>query len=706
MFENERIFSTEIAGRPFTVSIGKFAGLANGSCMVKYGDTSVLCTATMSPKPREGVDYLPLSVDFEEKLYSVGRIPGSFLRRESRPTEKAILAARVVDRPMRPLFPDGMRNDIAVVMTVMSVEQDNEPQIAGMIGASIAVAISDIPWNGPIAGVRAGIVDGEIVINPTLEQREKSDLNLTVAATREKVVMIEAGANEVDNDTMYDAILKSHEVIKEIISFIDEIVSEVGKEKIVVENPTVVPELYAAIEERVIDRLRVAMDTDDKTVRDAALIPIYDDMHAEFDEQYPDDIWMIDEALYQLQKFVVRRWLLDDKKRVDGRGIDDIRPLHAEVGVLPRVHGSGLFARGQTQVLTIATLAMASEAQLLDGIDLEEKKNYMHHYNFPSYSTGETRPSRGPGRREIGHGALAETSLVPVLPSIDEFPYTIRLVSEVLSSNGSTSQGSVCASSLALMDAGVPIKAPVAGISCGLVTEGDSWMTMVDIQGIEDFFGDMDFKVAGTEKGITSIQLDIKTDGISNDVIREALDKCYKARMTILETVMLPVIDKPREQLSPYAPKMKTLMIDVDKISAVIGKGGKTIQSIVAECDVKVDVEDDGRVFVSGLDIENVERAVNIIDTIVNDPEPGSMYYGKVTRILPIGAFVEIAPGKEGMVHISKLEEHRVEKVEDVVNVGDIVPVMVLELDDRGRLNLSRKDAIKAIASAKEDKSE
>ncbi len=702
----EKIFETKIAGRPFKVSVGKFAGLANGACMVYYGDTVVLCTATMSAKPRDGVDYFPLSVDYEEKLYAVGRIPGSFIRRETRPSEKAILTSRVVDRPMRPLFPKDMRNDVSVVMTVMSVEQDNEPEVAGMIGASIAVAISDIPWNGPIGGVHTGLVDGEIVINPTLEQREKSDLQLTLAASKEKVVMIEAGANEVDNETMLKAIIKSHEAIKEIIAFIDSIVAEIGKEKIAFESQEVDPDMYDAVKEIAIDKVRLAMDTDDKTVRDAALQPVYDEVHAKLDEKYPDQSFKIDECMFKLQKYVVRRWLLDDNKRVDGREINEIRPLDAQVGLLPRVHGSGMFTRGQTQVLTVATLAMTSESQLLDGIDLEEKKRYMHHYNFPSYSVGETRPSRGPGRREIGHGALAERSLVPVLPSIDEFPYTMRLVSEVLSSNGSTSQASVCGSTLALMDAGVPLKTPVAGISCGLITEGERWMTMVDIQGVEDFFGDMDFKVAGTKKGITSIQMDLKIDGLTYDIIEEAFEKCYKARLYILDEIMAKAIPEPRKELSKYAPKMRTILIDVDKISAVIGKGGKTIQGIVAECDVKIDVEEDGHVFVSGLITENVDRAINIIETIVLEPEPGAMYYGKVTRILPIGAFVEIAPGKEGMVHISKMDERRIEKVEDVISVGDIVPVKVLGIDDRGRLNLSRKDALAALKEKAEKKDE
>ncbi len=696
MFENYRVFETELAGRRLKIETGKMCGLANGSCMVSYGDTMVLCNATMSQKPREGIDFFPLSVDFEEKLYSVGRIPGSFLRREGRPTEKAILTSRVVDRPIRPLFPKDMRNDVSVVMTVMSVDPDCSPEIAGMIGASIAIHISDIPWNGPIGGVAAGLVDGEIVINPNAEQREKSRLALTVAGTSEKVIMIEAGANEVDNETMLKAIVKCHDEIKKLIEFINGIRAAVGKEKQPFESKEVPHDMFEEVKALVIDKVRAAMDTDDKTVRDAALVPIYEEVHAAFDEKYPEDTAVLDECMYKLQKFVVRRWLLDDGKRVDGRGINEIRPLAAEVGLLPRTHGSGLFTRGQTQVLTVATLAMQGDAQILDGIDSEENKRYMHHYNFPSYSVGETRPSRGPGRREIGHGALAERALLPVIPSVDEFPYTIRLVSEVLSSNGSTSQGSICGSTLALMDAGVPIKAPVAGISCGLITEGDRWMTMVDIQGVEDFFGDMDFKVAGTRKGITAIQMDLKNDGLTYEIIKEALDKCYKARLYILDEVMLKAIDRPRSELSKYAPKMLTLQIDPDKIGDVIGKGGKTIQKITSECDVKIDVEEDGRVFVSGTDLANAERAVDIIKTIVTDPEIGAMYYGKVTKLLPIGAKVEIAPGKEGFVHISKLEDRRVEKVEDVLTIGDVIPVMVIKIGDRG-IDLSRKDALAAL---------
>ena len=700
MFENFRVFETELAGRKLRIEHGKLAGLANAAVMCRYGDTSVLCTVTMSPKPREGVDFFPLSVDFEEKLYSVGRIPGAYLRREGRASEKATLASRLVDRPLRPLFPKDMRNDVSVVMTVMSVDYDCSPEITGLIGASTAIAISEIPWNGPVAGVSVGLVNGEIVINPTAEQEKNNDLHLTVVSSEKKVVMIEAGANQIDNESMFKAIVEGDKVNKELVKFINGIVAEIGKPKIPFESKEVPHELFDAVKDMVIDEVRVAMDTDDKLVRDEALLPIYDKVHAAFDEQYADNTAIIDECMYKLQKYVVRRWLLDDNKRVDGRGINEIRPLASEVGILPRVHGSGLFTRGQTQVLTTCTLGMLDMAQELDGIDEQKEKRYMHQYNMPSYSVGETRPSRGPGRREIGHGALAERALLPVIPSKEEFPYALRLVSEVLSSNGSTSQGSVCGSTLALMDAGVPIKAPVAGISCGLITEGERWMTMVDIQGVEDFFGDMDFKVAGTKKGITAIQMDLKIDGLTYDIIREALDKCEKARFYILDEVMLKAIPEPRKELSPFAPKLESMVIPTDKIAEVIGKGGATIKKITAECGVTVDVEEDGNVYVSGENSEGVRRAMNIIKTIVVDPEIGSMYYGKVTKILPIGAKVEIAPGKEGLVHISKLENFRVEKVEDVVSIGDIIPVKVIKISDRG-IDLSRKDAIAAIKAAK-----
>ena len=704
MFENYRVFETELAGKKISFETGKMCALSNGSVLVRYGETTVLCNVTMSEKPRDGIDFFPLSVDFEEKLYSVGRIPGSFLRREGRPTEKAILTSRVVDRPIRPLFPKDMRNDVSVVMTVMSVDPDCQPEIAGMIGTSVALSISNIPWNGPIAGVAVGLVDGEIVVCPDAEQRAKSDLQLTVAGTDKKVCMIEAGANEVDDDTMFQAIMTGYAEVQKMVEFIKTIQAEIGKPKFVFESTEVPHEMFEAVKDFAIEDIRAALDTNDKNVREARLSPVKAAIHEKFDALYPEQEAVIDEAIYKLQKFVVRRWLLDEGKRVDGRKLDEIRPLAAEVGVLPRVHGSGMFTRGQTQVLTVVTLGTVSEAQILDGIDGEDSKRYMHHYNFPSYSVGETRPSRGPGRREIGHGALAERALLPVIPSVDEFPYALRLVSEVLSSNGSTSQGSICGSTLALMDAGVPIKAPVAGISCGLVTEGDRWMTMVDIQGLEDFFGDMDFKVGGTHKGITAIQMDLKIDGLTPEIIKEALAKTHKARDYILDEVMLKAIAAPREELSKYAPKMRSLTIHPDKIREVIGSGGKVIQKICADCDVKIDIEDDGRVFISGVDIEGVKRAVQIVETIAKDPEVGAIYRGKVTRLMNFGAFVEIAPGKEGLVHISKLANHRVEKVEDVVTVGDEVLVKVTEIDQQGRINLSRKDALAAIEAKRQQK--
>ncbi|MCI8350353.1 MAG: polyribonucleotide nucleotidyltransferase [Oscillospiraceae bacterium] len=697
MFENFKVFEMELAGRPLVIETGKMCCLAGGSCLVRYGETAVLVNATASAKPRDGIDFFPLSVDYEEKLYSVGKIPGSFLKREGRPTEKAILTSRLVDRPIRPLFPKDMRNDVAVVMTVMAVDPDCSPEIAGMIGTSVALSISDIPWNGPIGGVNVGLVDGELVINPTKAQREITDLTLTVAGTKEKVVMIEAGANEVEEDTMLQGILKAHEAIKEIVAFVEDIQAQIGKPKFTFESKEVDHDMFEAVKEFAIEDIRYALDTDDKNQREERLAPVVEKVHEKFDELYPEQEAMIDECLYKLQKFVVRRWLLDDGKRVDGRALDEIRPLAAEVGILPRVHGSGMFTRGQTQVLTVATLGTVRESQNLDGIDDEETKRYMHHYNFPSYSVGETRPSRGPGRREIGHGALAERALEPVIPPVTEFPYSLRLVSEVLSSNGSTSQASICGSTLALMDAGVPIKRPVAGISCGLITEGERWMTMVDIQGLEDFFGDMDFKVGGTHKGITAIQMDLKIDGLTPEIIKEAFEKTRKARLYILDEIMLKEIPAPRAELSKYAPKMLTMKIDVDKIKDVIGSGGKVIQKICAECNVKVDVEETGDIFVSSMDIENARRAISMIETIANDPEVGAIYKGKVTRLMTFGAFVEIAPGKEGLVHISRLDTKRVGKVEDVVNVGDSIVVKVMEIDEKGRLNLSRKDAIEAL---------
>lgn len=698
MFEKYRTFETTYAGRPLVVETGKTCGLANGSCWVRYGETVVMANVTASKKPREGVDFFPLSVDYEERLYSVGKIPGSFTKREGKPTEKAILTSRCVDRPIRPLFPKDMRNDVSVVMTVLAVEPDNSPEIAGMIATSIAISISDIPWNGPIAGINVGLVDGEIVLNPTLEQRAKTDLTLTVAGTAEKIVMIEAGANEVPEDTMLEAILKGHEEIKKMVAFISDIRAQIGKPKFAFESQEVDHDMFDAIEKFASDRVKFALDTNDKNVRDERLAPIVDDIHAKFDEVYPEQIAMIDECIYKLQKKIVRAWLYEGK-RVDGRGIDEIRPLAAEVGVLPRVHGSGLFTRGQTQVLTIATLGPVSDAQKLDGLDEEETKRYMHQYNFPSYSVGETKPSRGPGRREIGHGALAERALAPVIPPVEEFPYAMRLVSEVLSSNGSTSQGSICGSTLALMDAGVPIKAPVAGISCGLITlpDSDDFMTMVDIQGLEDFFGDMDFKVGGTHKGITAIQVDIKVDGLTPAIIKEAFEKTRKARIHILDDIMLKAIPHAREEVNEYAPKMLQTKVPTDKIREVIGSGGKVIQKISADCNVKIDINDDGNVFISGIDGNGAKKALQIVNTIANGAEVGAIYRGKVVKIIEIGAFVEIVPGVEGLVHISKLDNQRVEKVEDVVSVGDEIVVKVLEFDRQGRMNLSRKDALAEI---------
>ena len=701
MFDNYKVFKTTYAGRELVVETGKTCELSNGSCWVRYGDTVVMANVTASVKPREGIDFFPLSVDFEERLYSVGRIPGSFMKREGKPSEKAILTSRMVDRPIRPLFPKDMRNDVSVVMTVLSVDPDNSPEIVGMIATSIAISISDIPWNGPVGGISVGLVDGEIVLNPTLEQRGRNDLNLTVAGTAEKVVMIEAGANEVDDDKMLEAIIAGHTEIKKIVEFISDIQKQIGKKKFEFESMEVDHDMFDAIEAFAAERVKVALDTNDKNIREERLNPIKDDIHAKFDEEYPEKIGMIDECIYKLQKKIVRNWLYEGK-RVDGRGIDEIRPLAAEVGLLPRVHGSGMFTRGQTQVLTIATLGPVSDAQRIDGIDEEDTKRYMHHYNFPSYSVGETKPSRGPGRREIGHGALAERALEPVIPSVEEFPYALRLVSEVLSSNGSTSQGSICGSTLALMDAGVPIKAPVAGISCGLITRDDgSFMTMVDIQGLEDFFGDMDFKVGGTHKGITAIQVDIKVDGLTYDIIKEAFAKTRKARLYILDEIMLKAIPESRPEVGKYAPKMLQTKVPVDKIREVIGQGGKVIQKISADCGVKIDINDEGNVFVSGIDMAGAQKAIQIINTIANDPEIGAIYKGKVVRLMNFGAFVEIAPGKDGLVHISKLDKQRVEKVEDIVSVGDEIVVKVMEIDNQGRINLSRKDALADLEAKK-----
>lgn len=694
MFENYKVFNYEFAGRPLVVETGKLAGLANGSALIRYGDTVILACATASPKPRDGIDFLPLSVDFEEKMYAVGKIPGGYLKREGKPSEKAILTSRVIDRPIRPLFPKDLRNDVNLSLTVLSVDNDCSPEIAAMIGASIALSISDIPWNGPIGGVFVGMVDGKFLMNPTSEERVNSDLQLTVAATTEKVVMIEAGANEVSDDDMYNAIMQAHEEIRRLLVFINSIVAEIGKPKFSYESGELDHDMFDKIFAFCEKDVMFALDTDDKNVRDERIVPIQDAIMEKFGEEYPELEVQLPELIYKIQKKIVRRWLLEDHKRVDGRRMDQIRPLACEVGFLPRTHGSAIFTRGQTQVMTIATLGPISDMQMLDGIDEEESKRYMHHYNMPGYSTGEAKASRGAGRREIGHGALAERSLVPVLPSVEEFPYAIRLVSEVVSSNGSTSQASVCGSTLALMDAGVPIKAPVAGISCGLITAEDgSWTTMLDIQGLEDFYGDMDFKVAGTHKGITSIQMDLKIDGLTPEIIREALAVTHKGRDYIIDDIMLPVIDKPRAEVSKYAPKMLTMKINVDKIREVIGTGGKVIQKITADTGAKIDIEETGEIFISAVNADAAYAAKKIIEGIVFEPVPGEIYDGRVTRIIPIGAFVEIAPGKEGLVHISKLENRRVEKVEDVCAVGDEMRVKFLGTDEKGRLNLSRKDA-------------
>ncbi|HHU04908.1 MAG TPA: polyribonucleotide nucleotidyltransferase [Clostridiales bacterium] len=693
-FPNHRVYSMEYCGRPLSFEIGKLAELCNASVLVRYGETTVLVAVTASAKPKAGIDYFPLSVDFEEKLYSVGRIPGSFLRREGRPSEKAILAGRLIDRPMRPLFPSDLRNDVVITCTVLSVDPDCSPEIAAMLGASAAVSISDIPFNGPIGGVVLGYVDGKYVFNPTSTEREHSQMTVTVAATREKVVMIEAAANEIPEDVMLNGIIEAHQVIKSVIALIDEMVAEIGKPKFEYEKSTFNEELFEKIVENFLPDVEYCMDTDDKNVREERYNLVMDKMIAEFGEEYPEIEEQMPEITYKIQKKVVKAWLLEGK-RVDGRAMNEIRPLAAEVGIIPRVHGSGLFTRGQTQVLSIVTLDTISAAQKLDTIWEETSKRYIHHYNFPGYSVGEARGSRGAGRREIGHGALAEKALEPVIPPIEEFPYAIRVVSEVVSSNGSTSQGAICGSTLALMDAGVPIKAPVAGISCGLISDGDRWTTFIDIQGVEDFHGEMDFKVAGTKKGITAIQMDLKNDGLTYEIIKSAFELTREARIQILDEVMLPCISRPREELSPYAPKMLQMKIDIEKIREVIGSGGKTIQKICADTGAKIDIEDDGNIYISATDIEVCHAAKKAIENIVFVPEVGKLYYGKVVRILPIGAFVELVPGKDGMVHISKLENRRVEKVEDVLNVGDMTWVKVTEIDDKGRINLSRKDAIR-----------
>ena len=690
-------YELDLAGRPLTLEVGKLAELANAAVMVGYGDTRVLCCVTAAPRPRDGIDFFPLSVDFEEKMYSVGRIPGSFNRREGRPGEKGILTSRVIDRPIRPLFPSDFRNDVSVMCTVMAVDHDCSPEVAALIGTSAALAISDIPWNGPVAALKVGLVDGKLLFNPTSEQRKVSDLDVTVVSTGKKVVMIEAGANEVPNDVMFEAIRMAHEENQKQIALINQMVAEIGKPKFDYPHADFNQELFDKIVADFMDEAKAAMDTDDKNIREARWNEMIEHWHEKYLEEYPDMDQYLEEFTYKFQKKIVKAWLLAGH-RVDGRQKNEIRPLDAEVAVLPRVHGSGLFTRGQTQVLSVCTLDTLSANQKLDTIWEETEKRYMHHYNFPGYSVGEAKPARSPGRREIGHGALAERALLPVIPPVEEFPYAIRVVSEVVSSNGSTSQGSICGSTLALMDAGVPIKAPVAGISCGLIQDDDGgFTTFIDIQGVEDFHGEMDFKVAGTKKGITAIQMDLKNDGLTMEIIKNALDITYDARVQILDQVMLPAIAEPRPEVSKYAPKMVTLHIDPDKIREVIGKGGSVIQKIVAESGAKIDIDDDGTIHIASPDAESCAIAKKCIDDIVFVPEVGALYYGRVVRLMTFGAFVELAPGKDGLVHISKLADHRIEKVEDACKVGDMMWVKVTEIDEKGRVNLSHKDAMKEI---------
>ena len=696
-FPHYHKYTMDLAGRPLTLEVGKLAELANAAVMVTYGETSVLCCVTAAPRPRDGIDFFPLSVDFEEKLYAVGRIPGSFNRREGRPGEKGILTSRVIDRPIRPLFPHDFRNDVSVMCTVMSVDHDCSPEICGLIGTSAALAISDIPWNGPVGALKVGLVDGKLVFNPTSEQRKVSDLDVTVVSTGKKVVMIEAGANQVPNDVMFEAIRMAHEENQKQIALIGQMVAEIGKPKFDYPHADFDQELFEKIVDATMDQAKAAMDTDDKNVREARWNQLIEKWHELFLEDYPEMDKYLDEITYKFQKKIVKAWLLEGH-RVDGRQKNEIRPLSAEVGVLPRVHGSGLFTRGQTQVLSVATLDTLSANQKLDTIWEETEKRYMHHYNFPGYSVGEAKPARSPGRREIGHGALAERALLPVIPPVEEFPYAIRVVSEVVSSNGSTSQGSICGSTLALMDAGVPISAPVAGISCGLIQDDDgSFTTFIDIQGVEDFHGEMDFKVAGTKKGITAIQMDLKNDGLTMEIIKNALDITYDARCQILDQIMLPCIAEPRPEVSKYAPKMITMHIDPDRIREVIGKGGSVIQKIVAESGAKIDIDDDGTIHIASPDAESCATAKKCIDDIVFVPEVGQLYYGRVVRLMTFGAFVELAPGKDGLVHISKLADKRIEKVEDACKVGDMMWVKVTEIDEKGRVNLSHKDAMKEI---------
>lgn len=705
-------YEMELAGRKLVIETGKIAGLANGSVVVKYGDTVVMVNVTASKEPREGIDFFPLSVDYEEKLYAVGKIPGSFQKREGKPSDKAVLTSRAIDRPLRPLFPKDFRNDVCVVATALSVEQDNSPEVAAMIGASAALSISDIPFGGPTAAVNVGYVNGQIVINPTEEQRKISDLTLTVAGTEEKIAMIEAGANEIPEETMLEAIKQAHVEIKKVCKFISDIKAEIGKPKFEYQSFAVDPEVYAEIENEFKDRMYKDVQAQDKMDRDIAIDKISEDIINFYTEKHGEEVAEekmrdIKDSIHDLEKKCVREMILEHHIRPDGRKIDEIRPLSCEVGVLPRVHGSAIFTRGRTQVMSIATLGMKSEEQILDGIDTEESKRYMHQYNFPAYSVGEARPSRGPGRREIGHGALAEKALVPVIPSEDEFPYSIRVVSEVLSSNGSTSQASICGSTLALMDAGVPIKAPVAGISTGLVTDKenpDRYVMITDIQGLEDFFGDMDFKVGGTHKGITAIQVDIKVDGLTYDIIAEAFERTKNARKYILDDIMAPQISEPRKEISKYAPSIEKMTIKVDKIKDVIGPGGKVINKIIDETGVKIDIEEDGRVFIYSSDSESAKKALAMVADIVKEIEVGGIYDGTVSRIMPFGAFIDLGAGKEGLLHISKIAKQRIENVEDVLKVGDKVKVKVYEIDDQDRINLITKELDDIRKAEKEER--
>ena len=698
-FPDYRKFEIEYEGRPLKMEVGKMAELCNAAVLVTYGETTVLVTCTASARPKDGIDYFPLSVDFNEKLYAVGRIPGSFMRREGKPSLPAVLASRLIDRPMRPLFPTDLRNDVVIACEVLSVDRDCSPEITAMIGASAAVSISDVPFNGPIAGIVLGWDGEKYLFNPTQEERKTNRMTTTIAATHKKIVMIESEADQVPEDVMYEGIVQAHEHLQPVLDLIDKMVAEIGKPKFEYEHAAFDDELFNKLVENEFAGMEYCMDTDDKNVREARVNEWVTAMEEKYSEEHPDMMQYMDEILYKLQKKVVKKWLLAGK-RVDGRAMNEIRPLGSEVGIIPRVHGSALFTRGQTQVLSIATLATLSMSQKLDTIWEEEEKRFMHHYNMPSYSTGEARASRSTGRREYGHGALVEKALESVIPPVEDFPYTIRVVSEILSSNGSTSQGSICGTTLALMDAGVPIKAPVAGISCGLIQDGDDFTTFIDIQGVEDFHGEMDFKVAGTKTGITAIQMDLKNDGLKHEIVKEALEITREARYQILDEVMLKALPEPRKELAKSAPKMIQMKINPDKIREVIGSGGKVIQKITADTGCKIDIDDDGSIFIASEDIEACRAARQTIENIVFEPEVGALYYGKVVRIIPIGAFIELAPGKDGMCHIKDLEFKRTEKVEDVLNVGDMTWVKVTEIDDRGRVNLSRKEALKERGEA------